>query len=327
MQCARHPDHAAIGQCNACLKTVCLLCMSPMILEMTCTSCAAPILAAQKRRARLGKAIALLVVGSVVAAGAWAFQNYEFPPDQVVIKRYEPPPAPVERQTPEPVPALVEQENSEPAPAPVERKKSAPAPDPVERKKSAPAPNWGKYAGQIRPLIASLEQEPCNRTKALELSDLLLDAGDNRGVLTRADAFFAACGDWPRLRWDMYEAHKDLSEWDAAIAEATKLIEDDRTFSTYWFWRGRAKAMKGDLEGAVSDFHEELELCPECLGAWDLANALEKLGRPCEAVAPLQTMVRLRKNVDERRVHARIADLIALGNCDSDIGKGSAKNP
>ena len=313
MQCARHPDHAAIGQCNACLKTVCVLCMSPMILEMTCTSCAGPILAAQKTRARARKAIALLVVGLVVAAGAWAFENYESPPDQVVVKRYEPAPAPVAR------------ENSEPSPDPRARETTEPAPAPVERKKAAPAPNWGKYAREIRPLIAALQTEPCDRTKALELSQLLLRANDNRGVLAHDEAFFAACGDMSRLRWDMYQAHMDLSEWDLAIAEATKLIESDRTNNTYWFWRGRAHAKKGDLDAAVANFHQELALCPECLGAWDLADALEKLGRPCEAIPPLETMVRLNKRVDERRVQARIADLTARGDCVSNIGQSSAK--
>ena len=118
-----------------------------------------------------------------------------------------------------------------------------------------------------------------------------------------------------------------LSEWDAAIEEATKLIESDRTNNTYWFWRGRAHAKKGDLEAAVANFHQELALCPECLGAWDLADALEKLGRPCEAIPPLQTLIRLNEKVDERRVEARIADLKARGNCPSSPGQGSAKTP
>ena len=81
------------------------------------------------------------------------------------------------------------------------------------------------------------------------------------------------------------------------------------------------------LEAAVANFRQELVLCPECLGAWDLADALEKLGRPCEAIPPLQTLVRLNARVDERRVQARIADLMARGNCESDLGQGSAKIP
>jgi len=77
----------------------------------------------------------------------------------------------------------------------------------------------------------------------------------------------------------------------------------------------------------VGNFQQELALCPECLGAWDLADALEKLGRPCEAIPPLQTLIRLNEKVDERRVQARIADLTARGDCVSDIGQGSAKTP
>jgi tetratricopeptide (TPR) repeat protein len=204
---------------------------------------------------------------------------------------------------------------------------AAPAPAGGEQQNQEPAPDWGKYAGRIHSLIASLQKEPCDHTKALELSKLLLRAGDNHGVLTHDEAFLAACGDLSRLRWDMYEAHMGLSEWNAAIVEATKLIESDRTNSTYWFWRGRAHAKKGDLEAAVANFRQELTLCPDCLGAWDLADALEKLGRPCEAIAPLEKMVRSNPNVDERKVHARIEELTARGNCVSEIGQGSSTTP
>jgi aspartyl protease family protein len=330
MQCALHSDREAVGVCGVCLKTVCVLCMSPRILDVTCASCAAPILAAQKKRTRLGRAAAVLVAGLMIAAGAWAFQNYELPPNQVVT-RYEPaPPDPRELEKQKHAADLAELEEQEPAPELVEPKKQQPAAVRVEAKKREPAPDWGNYAGKIRSLIAALEKEPCDRTKALELSQVLLRANDNHGVLTRNEAFFAACGDMSRLRWDIYRAHMNLSAWDAAIAEATKLIESDRTNNTYWFWRGRAHAKKGDLEAAVANFRQELELCPECAGAWDLADALEKLGRACEAVPPLQTMLRLNENnehLDVRRVQARIDDLKARGNCGPSVGQGGATTP
>ena len=267
--------------------------------------------------------------GAPRAAGAWAFQNYELPPDQVVT-RYEPaPPDPVELEKQQHAADLVEFEKQERAPEPVEIEKQEPAPVRVEPKKShEPKADWGQYAGKIRSLIAALKTEPCNRTKAAELSKLLLRAGDDRGVLTHDEAFFAACGDMPRLRWEMYEAHMRLSEWDLAIAEATKLIESDRTDQDFWWWRGRAHAKKGDFESAAANFRQSVELCPRCTGAWDLADALEKLGRPCEAIPPLQTMLALsRQHLNEGKVEARIADLTARGNCVSDIGQGSAQTP
>jgi hypothetical protein len=168
MQCALHPDRDASGLCNVCLKTVCVLCMSPRILDVTCTSCAAPILAKQKTRTRLGKVMAVLVVGLVVAAGAWAYQNYDLPPDQVVVERYEPPPDPLELEKQKHAADLVELEKREPTPEPVEPEKPKPAP--LQRVNREPAPDWGEYSGKIRSLIAALKTEPCNRTKAAELS-------------------------------------------------------------------------------------------------------------------------------------------------------------
>jgi aspartyl protease family protein len=316
MQCALHPNREASGLCHVCLNPVCVLCMSPLILDVTCASCAAPLLAARKRHARLGRAAALLVAGLVVAAGVWASQNYELPPDHVVVKHYEPPSNPAELERHGPSPGLVELDEKDDAPDPVERSDAKTAPARAERKSREPAQDWGKYAGRIRALVAAQQKEPCDRTKALELSQLLLRAGDHRGVLTRADAFFTACGDMPRLRWDMYEAHRQLSEWDLAIAEATKLIESDRTDPDFWWWRGRAEALKGDFEAAARDHGQAVALCPRCIGAWDLADALEQLGRPCEGVAPLQTMLSLsKKHLDEDRVRARIEDLKTVGNC------------
>jgi hypothetical protein len=63
-----------------------------------------------------------------------------------------------------------------------------------------------------------------DRQKIVQLCDALLRDGEPRYCLTRSEAFFTRCGDFWRLRWLTYEAHKRLSGWDPAIAEVTRLI-------------------------------------------------------------------------------------------------------
>ena len=148
--------------------------------------------------------------------------------------------------------------------------------------------DYGDRLGKVKGLVDALEKEPCDKGRLVKLLDEMVGAGDYRGTLSRADTFFQKCGDLPRARWLTYEAHKRLSEYDAAVAEATKLIDSDRYDRDFWWWRGNAYTLKGDHEKALADFQEVQKLCPTCTVGWQIADATEKLGRPCEGIAALE---------------------------------------
>jgi tetratricopeptide (TPR) repeat protein len=111
----------------------------------------------------------------------------------------------------------------------------------------------------------------------------LLRDGEPRRCLTRAEAFFTRCGECWRLRWATHAAHKRLSEWDPAIADATGLVAqfpDDRDDR---IWRGLAYAEKGDTLHAVADYEQALAIEPRLADVpFNLADAYRKLGRPCD---------------------------------------------
>lgn len=176
--------------------------------------------------------------------------------------------------------------------------------------------DYGARLPTVKGLVDALAREPCDKGRMVKLLDEMVGAGDYRGTLTKADAFFARCGDLPRARWLTYEAHKRLSEYDAAIAEASKLIESDRYDRDFWWWRGNAQFLKGDHEKALADHREVQKLCPECTVGWQIADSTEKLGRPCDGIESLENVaVRHPDASDIDKLRARIAMLKARPEC------------
>jgi clan AA aspartic protease (TIGR02281 family) len=180
-----------------------------------------------------------------------------------------------------------------------------------------PPYDYGEHAPKIRRLEADLAKEPCDRRKAEELLDAMLDAGDNRGAIHRADAFWVKCGADDELRRYTYQAHQRLGEWDDAVADATVLVEADPYSGYYRAWRGRVYQDKGDLDHAADDFREALLLIPDLVDLpLNLATVYEKQGRPCDAAVPLQQLVLYYPNKPwTAGINARIADLETKGAC------------
>jgi aspartyl protease family protein len=183
------------------------------------------------------------------------------------------------------------------------------------------------YAKEIATLRANVAREPCDRSAIIRLGEALMSVGDARGTVERTSAFFRTCGEFPRLRWLSYAAHKQLSEWDQAAAEATRLIESDPYDADYRGWRGVAYEQKGDFSRAAEDYQQALVLRPGLVDLpINLANTYEKLGRPCDAVLPLAQAVFQHPHAPNAAgVHARIAQLASSPACAWTVGEGHAK--
>lgn len=178
--------------------------------------------------------------------------------------------------------------------------------------------DYGEHKYEVKKLKDLVDKEPCDRPKNLELAKLLNRAGDYRGTLDYAGRFFAECGDWYRLRWETFHAHKQLSEFDRAVAEATRLVEHEPEDQDYWWWRGEMYAELGDWEKAAFDFQQCVSLLPTAnYCPFDLADALEKLGRHCDAIFPIEQYRHYHpKWRDDARIKARIERYIREGKCD-----------
>jgi aspartyl protease family protein len=197
----------------------------------------------------------------------------------------------------------------------------------AEKAAKAALPDYGEHAEKIESLTQHLGREPCDRKAILTLSEHLMRAGDARGTLRRASAFLGTCGEYPRLRWLTYAANKQLSQWDQAAVDATKLIESDPYDADFRGWRGMVYEQKGDLARAADDFRQALILRPRLQDLpLNLANAYEKLGRPCDAILPLVQVAYYHPDVQNiGGVHERIARLASSEQCAWAAGEGQAR--
>ena len=187
--------------------------------------------------------------------------------------------------------------------------------------------DYGAAAFEIRDHVEFLRAEPCDRARAVGYIEAMVRAGDNRGGIANGEAFLTRCGEHERLRWVLYEAKKRLSDWDGAIAEADRLIAADPGDKDYWWWRGTAREQQGDDEGAVADYRQSLMIQPDVDGVpFALAAVLERRGRPCEALLPIEQFLHYHPGArDEPAVVQRLDRLWGPQGCEP--GQGEATIP
>jgi tetratricopeptide (TPR) repeat protein len=187
--------------------------------------------------------------------------------------------------------------------------------------------DYGKLAPEIRELRAKLSGEPCHHGNALALSQRLLEAGDAQGVLAYVDGFLAKCGDWHRLRWVRFSAHKQRAEYQDALADATQLIADRPEDQDFYWWRAGIYEQMGRFDEAIADDRQSHALMPHAnYIPFDLSSLLEKQGKPCEALAPVEVyLYHHPEHRDDGFARGREEHLSGL--CPQFWGEGSAKVP
>lgn len=180
-----------------------------------------------------------------------------------------------------------------------------------------PGFEYGAHAAGVKEARARLERAPCDRAAMLRFGEAMARAGDYRGVLGRSEQFAARCGPWPLLRGLTYEAHKRLGEWDAAIADATALIDDRPEDKDFWWWRGAVHEAKGDLGSAAADYRQALLVEPRLTNIpFNLASVCERMGRPCDAADAIEAYLhQYPKQRDEPRIERRLTKLRKAGDC------------
>lgn len=179
-------------------------------------------------------------------------------------------------------------------------------------------------SGKTGELSVALDKEPCDRQKIVQLCDSLLGDGQPRVCLTRAEAFFARCGEFWRLRWPTYAAHKQLSEWDAAIADASRLVTQFPDDHDYLVWRGLAYVDKADLPHAISDYEQAIAIEPRLTDVpFNLADAYRDVGRPCDGIFPLEQLSFYNPDRDDN-ARRRLRQLYDDPKCADRMGTGKA---
>lgn len=189
--------------------------------------------------------------------------------------------------------------------------------------------DYGAYGSELSDLAEQLTREPCERSWTEAYVRALIDAGDARAAVGTAAAILGRCGEHERLRWAAFEGFRRLSDWDAAEAEATALLALDPSDKDYWWWRAQVRELGGDLDGAVSDYRQALVIAPalEQVPMW-LSNVLDRLGRPCDALLPVEQYLHFHPG--ERSTPAvaeRLRRLYGAGGCDRGTGEAVLAMP
>ena len=187
--------------------------------------------------------------------------------------------------------------------------------------------DYGPHSQEIYALEREVEAEPCNKEKVVQLAELLNQAKAYPATLERAAAYFGSCGELRRLRWATYAAHKRSGNWQGAVAEASKLIEEVPRDRDYRWWRGEAFERAGDLERAIVDYRQAVALEPFLRNIpFNLADLLEQVGRPCEALFWLRNYAHHHPK-ERRMLVPRVTRLWSLPACSKRVGTGSVTLP
>jgi tetratricopeptide (TPR) repeat protein len=171
------------------------------------------------------------------------------------------------------------------------------------------------HSPEINQLIAET-QGNCNRPKFHKLVKALWKADDPKGAISHAERYWKSCGQFLQLRWITFEAHKDLSEWDKAIEDVTKLINDDPYDKDFWVWRALVYERIGEYKKAAADYEKALALVPALKQIpANLAEMYDKLGSPCRGLEALKQYRKHHPDIGNAGWYkARIDDLKKKGN-------------
>ena len=187
--------------------------------------------------------------------------------------------------------------------------------------------DYGPDSRKIYTAEAALEKAPCDKQKIIELVELLNGAGAHAKAIERAEAFFKRCGEHRRLRWATFTAHKRMGDWKGAVAEATRLIEAVPRDRDYRWWRGEAHEQAGELEPAIVDYRQAVALEPFLRNIpFNLANLLERVGRPCEGLFWIGNYAHHHPG-ERARLAPRLVRLWAMPACRRLAGSGAVVVP
>jgi aspartyl protease family protein len=183
----------------------------------------------------------------------------------------------------------------------------------------------GAYSGEVLRLQALWEQTPCNIAAGERLADLLLEAGLAKQAASVAEQLVTQCPPTEAGLTRLYVAQRRLSDNGSAERTAGRMISMAPYRPEGYALRGLAREARGLLEAAADDFSYALELGPRLLDVpVNLANVLERMGRPCEAAKPLEDALTYYPSLDNRfELERRVERLRAAGSCPKAVAGGS----
>jgi clan AA aspartic protease (TIGR02281 family) len=163
--------------------------------------------------------------------------------------------------------------------------------------------------------------QSCDRLALTQISLELQKAGRRREAAQALEAFSDRCGGDPAALRSAVSHLMSISEPQRAAAVASKLIASDPYSDEGFFLRGLALFEARDYARAVDDFARAIQLSarrgPVANASYlRLSRSLEQLGRPCDAILPLESLIAMDPlQNDDSRIRSKIDALAQKGRC------------
>lgn len=186
---------------------------------------------------------------------------------------------------------------------------------------------------KVNGLLAGLQKEPCDKQAIFQVSIALENLRVVRGAADLLKGFADVCPDSSGERYRASELYYLLGDYDIAVKLSSDLIEHRPDAPNPYFIRARSAQSLKHYAAAVEDYATLIRLLPDTKTIVPevftrMADAYEKLDRPCEAIGPIQTYIALDSdNRSTPPLQKRIAGLAAKGNCAQVYAKGVARLP
>jgi clan AA aspartic protease (TIGR02281 family) len=186
---------------------------------------------------------------------------------------------------------------------------------------------------KLSSLLAVLQKEPCDKQAIFHASLALENSGAMRESADMLKGFAAVC---PDSGGELYHAsglYYLLGDYDTAVKLSSDVIDDKPDARDAYFIRAKAEQGLKRNAAAIEDYATLIRLVSDTKAIVSevftrMSDTYEKLGRPCEAIAPLQTYIALdSQNRSTPSLLRRVAALAAEGNCTLAYAKGVARVP
>jgi clan AA aspartic protease (TIGR02281 family) len=194
-----------------------------------------------------------------------------------------------------------------------------------------PLPILVEWRPSVQTELDRLRREPCYRDAVVKLANDLLDAGYPREAATGLMSFAKRCGGARQVLPTAYEALQRIGDFQGSLEIAKQLVEIAPENGTFRYWRADAYDQLGDVADALTDYMNSIELVGNLRNVvrdafYKLAHAYDKLGRPCDAIGPIELYVSLdpahRRTPQNTKV---ISDYATKGHCETQHANGTAR--
>ena len=186
---------------------------------------------------------------------------------------------------------------------------------------------------KVNPLLAVLQKEPCDKQTIFQASSALENIRAIRGAAEMLKGFADVCPDGSGELYHASELYYLLGAYDTAVKLSSDLIDHQPDAQLPYYVRARSEQGLKRYAAAIEDYATLIRLLPDTKAVVSevftrMSESYEKLGRPCEAINPLQTYIALDSQTRSTpSLLKRITTLAAQGNCAQVYAKGVARIP